>query len=154
MRKKVISILGILLLIGIITSAIIYLQPKKFKLDEKYYNEGKFLDVSGSELANMVENKESFILFEYNYFCAFRVPCEDIFKEAFKDLKIDVNQISYDEFKETKLHEKVKYAPSIILVKKGRVVKYLDASKDEDKVRYQDTLEFKNWIKEYIEVGA
>jgi hypothetical protein len=34
------------------------------------------------------------------------------------------------------------------------VVKYLDASKDEDKVRYQDTLEFKNWIKEYIEVGA
>ena len=154
MRKKLILGLSVLVLIGIVIGTVIYLQPKKFKLNEKYYNEGNFIDVSNSELTDMLENKESFILFEYNYFCAFRVPCEDIFKEAFKDLKIDVNQISYDEFKSTKLHEKVKYAPSIILVRKGKVVKYLDASKDEDKIRYQDTLEFKKWIKEYIEVGA
>ena len=56
----------------------------------------------------------------------------------------------FDEFKDTYLYDTVKYAPSVIIVHKGKVVAYLDAENDDDLKKYQDTLEFKDWLSNYI----
>ena len=58
--------------------------------------------------------------------------------------------VHYRNFKETVLNKKIKYGPSIIIVKEGKVVKYLDAEKDSDKILYQDVKKFISWTKEYI----
>ena len=52
--------------------------------------------------------------------------------------------------KKTYLYKKVKYAPSVIIVKKQKIIAYLDAEKDEDMDKYQDEKEFEKWLKKYI----
>ncbi|UKI57493.1 MAG: hypothetical protein L6V81_09270 [Clostridium sp.] len=50
--------------------------------------------------------------------------------------------IRYEEFEKTDYISKVKYAPSVLIVKNGKIVTYLDANKKEDLDRYQDTSSF------------
>ena len=108
---------------------------EKITIDKKYYNTGEFINVSNDKLSTL--DKENYILYSYNSYCAFQVPCEDVFKE----------------FKKTKFYKKIKYAPSIIIIKEGNIVAYLDPNSDDDIDKYQDANKLEEWIKEYVEIS-
>ena len=67
-----------------------------------------------------------------------------------KDNNITILSIPYEKYKLTDYVKKVKYAPSVLIINKNKVIAYLDADKDEDVNKYQDIEEFTNWVKEYI----
>ncbi len=152
MNKKLIAfIITLVVLIGIgMTIILIHNNKQKFYLEDVYYNKGELKDTTSKEIDKLVKNKKSFVLFTYNDFCTFSVPCDSVFEEASNKLNITILQIPYRDFKETVLNKKVKYGPSVIIVKEGKVVKYLDAEKDSDKILYQDVKKFISWTKEYI----
>jgi hypothetical protein len=58
--------------------------------------------------------------------------------------------ISYDEFKNTKFHDEVRFAPSVIIVKNWKIVAYLDPEKDKYLDMYQDVEKFWEWIEKYV----
>ena len=72
---------------------------EKFSLDKKYYNTGEFIKVKSDDLSKL--DNENYILYTYNNYCAFSIPCEDVFKEFMNKYKIDFLSISFDEFKNT-----------------------------------------------------
>lgn len=150
-KKLVIIIITLIALIGI-GSSIMYFSKKneKFYLDDTYYGKGGLNDISIKEVNKLIENKKSFILFTYNDFCSFSVPCDTIFEEVSKKLDIEILQIPYRDFKKTVLNKKIKYGPSVIIIKEGKVVKYLDAEKDRDKIIYQNVKKFNAWLSKYI----
>lgn len=139
MKKLIILLLPLLILTGC-------QKKEKLTLTEKYYNEGKFITV------NTLDNleKETYILYTYNNYCTFEIPCDKIFKEYMEKYKIDFISMPFKEFKNTKYYNKVKYAPSIIIIKQGKIISYLDANKNEDLNKYQDVHEFERWINKYI----
>ena len=98
-------------------------------------------------------DNENYILYTYNNYCAFSIPCEDVFKEFMNKYKIDLLSISFEEFKNTKYYKKIKYAPSIIIISKGKILAYLDPNSDDDLDKYQDANKLEEWIKEYIEIS-
>ena len=102
----------------------------KFYLTEKYYNEGKYIKTKSDNISK--NNKDNYVLFTYNNYCSLAIPCENVFEEFMKKYKIDFLSLPFDEFKNTYLYKEVKYGPSIIIVKKGKVVAYLDANNDDD----------------------
>ncbi len=120
----------------------------KIYLSNKYYNDGNFIKVKSDDLNNL-EN-ENYILFTYNNYCNMSKPCEDIFKEFMEKYKINFLSMPFDEFKKNDFYKKVKYAPSVIVVKKGKIVAYLDANSDDDLVKYQDVNEFEKWLDNYV----
>lgn len=120
----------------------------KIYLSNKYYNDGNFIKVKSDDLNNL-EN-ENYILFTYNNYCNMSKPCEDIFKEFMEKYKINFLSMPFDEFKKNDFYKKVKYAPSVIIVKKGKIVAYLDANSDDDLVKYQDVNEFEKWLDNYV----
>lgn len=124
---------------------------EKITLYEKYYNNGEFIKVNSDELSKY--DNENYILYSYNSYCAFQIPCEDIFKEFMNKYKIDLLSISFEEFKNTKYYKKIKYAPSIIIISKGKILAYLDPNSDDDLDKYQDVNKLEEWIKEYIEIS-
>ena len=67
-----------------------------------------------------------------------------------KDNNIKFLSIPFEEFKNTYLYDTIKYGPSIVIVKKGKIITYLDANDNEDLEKYQDVSKFKDWISEYI----
>ena len=152
MNKKLIIImitLVVLIAIGV-TIILTYNSKEKFYIEDTYYNKSGLQDTTSKEIDKLIKNKKSFVLFTYNDFCSFSVPCDSVFEEASNKLNITILQIPYRDFKKTVLNKKIKYGPSVIIIKEGKVVKYLDAEKDDDKILYQDVKKFNTWLNKYI----
>ena len=141
MKKAVLFIITLLLITGCKEK-----QIERFHLNNKYYNEGKFITIKNlDDLKN-----DTYVLYTYNNYCTFKIPCENIFKEYMEKYKIDFYGIPFEQFKKTSFYREVRYAPSIILVKDGKIIEYLDANKDKDLDKYQDSKKFEEWINNYI----
>ena len=141
--------LVVLIAIGV-TIIFTYNSKEKFYIEDVYYNKSGLQDTTSKEIDKLIKNKKSFVLFTYNDFCSFSVPCDSVFEEASNKLNITILQIPYRDFKKTVLNKKIKYGPSVIIIKEGKVVKYLDAEKDDDKILYQDVKKFNTWLNKYI----
>lgn len=150
--KKI--IIGIIISIIILCTIGIFINKnqsnKKVYLTKKYYEnkEQTFLQVDETEIKKLKE--DTFLLYTFNSYCKFPIPCDSIFEQFMKDNNITIVSIPYDKYKLTDYVKKVKYAPSVLIIHKNKVIAYLDADKDEDVNKYQDIDEFTNWVKEYI----
>ena len=120
----------------------------KFYLEQKYYGKNDFVKVNNKDISRL--RKENYLLFTYNNYCTFPKPCEDVFKEFIVHYDVAILSIPFDEYKKTSFYKKVKYAPSVIIVRDGKIVDYLDADSDDDLDRYQDTSAFEEWLGQYI----
>ena len=136
--KKLLLVVIILLLAGC--------DKKIVNLSDKYYNNGDYISVTNSELSDT----ETYLLYTYNNFCNLPIHCENIFKETMEKYKIDILSMPFDEFKNTTFHNKVKYAPSVLIISNGKLLAYLDANSDRDYEKYQNTEEFETWLQKYI----
>lgn len=150
MNKKIIIITIVLTILIIVPAIILNLKYEKFYINDKYYNNGEFIKITSNDLNNLINSKDSFLLYTYNDYCSLEIPCDDIFRSVMAKYKIDMYSIRYEEFEKTEYINKVKYAPSVIIVKNGKIITYLDANKKEDLDRYQDTSSFESWLNKYI----
>ena len=58
--------------------------------------------------------------------------------------------LPYEEMKKTFIYDDVKLAPSVILIKEGKIVTYLNTESNDDLPKYQDADEFEKWLTSYI----
>lgn len=121
---------------------------EKMYIDTDLYNSNEYIKVD-KDTINKKDNS-TYILFTYNNFCTMEIACDKIFDQFMKKNNIAIYSIPYEEFKDTYLHNSIKFAPSVIIVKNKKIIAYLDADKDEDYIRYQDVEEFSKWISKYI----
>lgn len=122
----------------------------KFSIEKEYYKDSKYIDVNSEDIKELKENKKSFIVFTYNNYCMLEIPCDEIFKKVMNKYNISFLYLPYEEMKNTFIYNEVKLAPSVILIKEGKIVAYLDAESNEDLLKYQDTEEFEKWLTSYI----
>lgn len=120
----------------------------KIYLDEEYYSTGNFINIKNSDLSDLKD--KNYVLFTNNNYCSMAIPCDKIFLEFMKKYKIDFIYMSFDDFKKTTFHKKIKYAPSVLVVNKCKIIAYLDANLDDDLEKYQDVNKFEDWISKYI----
>lgn len=121
---------------------------EKIYLSEEYYESHELIEVTKEELQE--KKNETYILYTYNSYCSFPIPCDSIFKEFMETYEISFLSIPFVGFKETSFYTEIKYAPSIIIIHKNKIVDYLDANSDEDIDKYQDVEELKEWLQTYI----
>jgi hypothetical protein len=149
MKKKILITSGILLVI-LLAIFLYFNNNSKFHLESKYYGNSNFIKANKKSINKLETNKESCIVYTYNAYCNLKIPCETIFKNFMTKYNISFYSVPFDEMKESYLYKKVKYAPSVIIIKNGKVIAYLDADKNADLAKYQDDEAFKNWISKYI----
>ena len=142
--KKIILII----LITILITGCKKQNTEKMYLDEKYYNESEYIEVTAKDIKEL--NQETYLVFTYNNYCNLKIPCDTIFKKVMDKYNITILSLPFEEMKQTFIYNKVKYAPSVIIVKQNKVVAYLDAEKDEDYEKYQNETEFEKWLSKYI----
>ncbi len=119
-------------------------------LEDNLYNNNEFISIDSTSINNKLDT--TYLLYTYNNYCSMKIPCENIFKSVMEEYNISMYSIPYKDFKDTYLHDTVKYAPSVIIVDKGEIISYLDPNSDEDYDRYQDTNSFTKWLKKYIQL--
>ena len=143
MNKKLLYIIPIIIVIMLLFIFYPKKNNGKFYLDKEYYNDGEFILTSYLP-------RGTYIAYVYANVCIFSVPCDSIFKEVMNKYNIDMLEISYDDMKKTKYHENVLYAPSVLIIKNGNLIAYLDAESDDDLEIYQNSDKFEEWLNNYI----
>lgn len=157
MKKKLLIIIPIIIVLCLIIGTIFILNNKvdygkeAFYLEDNLYNtKENYEEINLSDLEKLQKEKKSFVLFTYASFCPFKTPSDEIFKSVFKKSKMKLYAIGYDKLKDNEITNTIKYAPSVIIFKEGKIVSYLDANSDDDYDRYQNKKEFKSWLAKYI----
>ena len=149
-NKKYLIIVPILMLIS---ATLIILKNEKtpqFYLEDKYYEESKFIDTNAENLNELIKNKESFVLFIYQPACVTSSNFEKVLNEFLKENTVQIYKIAFSNIKQTNLSENIKYYPSFAIFNKGNMVDYLDANRDDDLKYYETKEEFKNWFTNYV----
>ena len=141
--KKIVIILICLFLTSCTSSS-------KFSIEKEYYKESKFINVKSEDIEKLKEEKKSFIVFVYNNYCLLETPCDEIFKKVMDKYNISFLYLPYEEMKKTFIYDDVKLAPSVILIKEGKIVTYLNTESNDDLPKYQDADEFEKWLTSYI----
>ena len=145
MMKKIFTILLLVVIVLISGCA------NRFYLDQEFYKtDGEFVNITSEDFDNLVY--QNYVLFVYNNYCALSVPCDEIFKQYMEENNINFLSMSYEEFKSTKLHKTVDFAPSVIVVRNWKIIDYLDSEKDEYLDMYQDVEKFWEWFEKYVYV--
>lgn len=144
--KKAIALATLLIL-----SVFFLTKKEQIYLTKKYYKSGNYIEVGSEQLEKL--KKDTYVLFTYNSYCNLKIPCETIFKKTMEKYKIDFLSTPFVEFKKTKFYKKVNYAPSVLIVSKGKIISYLDANKDSDLEKYQDDKKFEKWLQKYIKLS-
>ncbi len=142
MKKYILIFITIIILTGCSNDTIY--------LEDNLYNNNEFISIDSTSINNKLDT--TYLLYTYNNYCSMKIPCENIFKSVMEEYNISMYSIPYKDFKDTYLHDTVKYAPSVIIVDKGEIISYLDPNSDEDYDRYQDTNSFTKWLKKYIQL--
>ena len=151
-KKIVLFLIVLVMVVGCESSKNNNQADTRIYLSSKYYNNGgHYLDIRSDNLLEL-EN-DNYILYTYNPYCTFEIPCDEIFKVFMNKYQISFLSMPFSEFKKTKFYENIKYGPTVVIVQKGNIVAYLDANSNFDLDKYQNSNTFEKWIKKYIFVN-
>lgn len=153
MKKKMIIFLSALfvLIIGIV---ILFTEKneKSFYLENNYYGTNKMTEIKIDELNELIDNKESFAVFIYQPMCITSSDFESVLSDFLEDNHLSIYKIAFSSIKDTDIGKTVKYYPSFIIYKKGKIVDFLEANKDEDVDFYTSKEGFEKWFTSYIKM--
>ena len=121
-----------------------------FRLEDKYYNNSNVMTISADEYNDLIENKESFLLFIYQPLCASSNDFEQVLNEFLEEEQVSFYKLAFSSMKETDLYHDIKYYPSFAVFHEGELIGALDANSDDDTKYYKSVEEFKNWLTSYV----
>ncbi|MDD4027892.1 MAG: thioredoxin domain-containing protein [Bacilli bacterium] len=142
----------ILLLIIIVFIIIIYNKPQRFYLNEQYYENNTLININSDELIKLEETKQSFVVFVYDPLCSTSYELNNHVIEFINKYKISFYKVIFSNIKDTKINKSIKYCPSIVIYKDGKIISYLDAASNKDIIYYESSENLKMWLNKYIYV--
>lgn len=151
---KIKILLGAILTILVSTIFLIIYKPNQkvepFLLNDKYYGKKNITEIDYQNLRNLIKNKENFAIFVYQPMCITSSDFEEVLNQFLEENPLNIYKIPFSSIKDTDIGEKIKYYPSFIIYKDGKIVDYLEANKDEDVKYYSSKDEFKDWFTRYV----
>ena len=144
----------LILLSTILTLSLIYFVNQRkttFDLEKEYYNNAELIEIDSNKLKKLEDQNKNFILFVHTPgVCTFQIPFEPIVRKFITENKITIYSLPYNEIDNTSINKYLKYSPSIIIFKDGKMYKYLDPNSKKDLSYYQSLENFTKWIKESV----
>lgn len=110
----------------------------------------EFINLTPEEYEQLVANEKSFVIFVDQGGCVTADGLRGRIIEYAKLKGIKINRIMFSDMKDTSLHEKVRYYPSIAVVSDGDVVAYLRSDSDADAPIYNDYNALEEWLNSYL----
>ena len=145
----IVVVLGSILFVGAASG---WFDSHKVKLDAEYYADGaEFMELTAGEYEGLIEAKKSFVVMVDQSGCIAADRLREYVTRYMTETGILVYKMMFAEVKESSLHEKVKYYPSVAVIDKGVVRAYLRADSDEDAEVYNNYNAFREWMEKYLQ---
>ena len=151
-KKIIITAAVAAVLTGLIVCTAPFIIPafnsQQITLEQGFYNESKAIDIDKSGYEQLIADKKSFILMVDNQGCKTTSNMRQMMSEF--DLKFTYYRIYWPDTKDTNIRNKIKYFPSVTIVKNGEIVAALQADSDEDAKYYNNASDLQDWIKSHV----
>ena len=138
-KKKLLLVISVLILLSIIIFITFKVLNRNFYLDDKYYGNNEIYEIGIEEFNNLISNKESFGIFVYQPACTTSAEFEQVLYDFFKQNNMSIYKIKFSDIYEHT--DFLKFYPSFIIYKNGKMVDFLEADKDKDLKYYQSVNE-------------
>ncbi len=125
---------------------------EKFKLSEDVGKAGQLTEITASEFEKMIATRRNFIVVAHMVVCPAEFPLLDTARQYVKEAGVPVYGMVEDEFKKTAMAEVVRFLPSAVIYREGKMVDYLDAEADEDVRFYGSAQDFGEWVEKWVEL--
>lgn len=121
-----------------------------FKLEQEYYGQEEFIELNKDELNNLIDKEKTFAVFLFQPFCEAAANFNEVLKEFMSTNKLAIYKMQFKDIKGTELEKHVKYYPSLVIYKDGKLIDFLEADKDEDTKSFKYIDSFIEWFKQYV----
>lgn len=149
--KLIIIVISAFLLIAVIVVLAVFLTKQTFPLSEEFYGKDEtFINANVDEIRNLIKDKKSFAVFVYQPACRTSEDFEKIVQKYGSDHKISFLKTNFSDLKSSGLVPELKYYPSMLLYRDGKLVTFLRAGSDEDVKVYQNEADFVTWWQKYV----
>ena len=153
MKKTILIIIAILIALCLILTGLWFYEKKqKFYLEDKYYANPVAQETELSNINKLIKDKESFVLFIYQPLCTTSYSLSGILDTYSKETGLSYYTIQYSKIKGTETFDYIKYYPSFVIFKKGKMVDFLDAESDDDTEKFKESKAFADWLESYIKI--
>ena len=147
-KKKLLLVISVLILLSIIIFITFKVLNRNFYLDDKYYGNNEIYEIGIEEFNNLISNKESFGIFVYQPACTTSAEFEQVLYDFFKQNNMSIYKIKFSDIYEHT--DFLKFYPSFIIYRNGKMVDFLEADKDKDLKYYQSVDGFSEWFTKYV----
>ena len=147
-KKNLLLVISVLILLSIIIFITFKVLNRNFYLDDKYYGNNEIYEIGIEEFNNLISNKESFGIFVYQPACTTSAEFEQVLYDFFKQNNISIYKIKFSDIYEHT--DFLKFYPSFIIYRNGKMVDFLEADKDKDLKYYQSVDGFSEWFTKYV----
>ena len=110
----------------------------------------EFINVDAPGYEQLAAEKKSFVIFVDQGGCATADGLRERLMEYAKKKGIRINRIMFSEMKETTLHDKIKFYPSVAIISDGEVVAWLRADLAADAEIYNDYDALEKWLGKWL----
>ncbi len=111
---------------------------------------GEIIKINSERLKQLEDDGESFVLFISLPSCPTANEFKNMLTSYVKDKQINIYQIYNTEIDNTLISQKIKYFPTLVICKNGKVMTYLKADSDQDKQYYENVQSLDNWFNKYV----
>lgn len=150
MPKKLAASIGITAVVIMAFTAAFLLWPKQFRLEDQYYGQASYHEISADELQQLISEKKSFALFIYQPNCRASEDFENKLTNLINNKQIILEKIAFSNVKNTGLVPDLKYYPSLAIYHNGKLVNFLRTNADEDTPAYESEDGLVKWWEKYI----
>ena len=149
LKIAIASFVGISIIAGSVIFAVNILGDHRFRLDDEYYTTSEDVSIDKDEYEKLISDKKSFVVMIDKPGCVTTETMREDMANS-TDLQFKYYRMMWKYVKESSLHEYIKFAPSVAIIRKGEVKAWLSADKDEDSRYFNDIGALKEWLEKYI----
>lgn len=128
----------------------------KVSLSNEYYCgtncDNELVELSKEEYEKLMQESKSFVVFVDQDGCTTADRLRTYISNYAREAGIVIYRISFEDVRESALHDYVKYYPSVVIISRGGIRRFLRADADEDAIFYNEYDEFKKWMNELIKL--
>lgn len=148
MKKKHIlgMVAGALAAIILVVAAVMLFWDGRVVMSTEYRGEGGIGTITIDDLRKMTEEKKSFILFVSQPGCQAAEKLRGILQELITEYPIQIFEVGFSDLKDSGLANEVRFYPSLVVYRQGKVAEFLDANDSADTEAYNSLDGLRNWL--------
>ena len=152
MKRWLLGIFAVVISVGVIVTASFYIKHARFALDSEYYGAAEIQTITLDELQTLIDEQKTFGLFVSQPSCQASADLEKHLSEFLDAHPLKFYEISFSTLKDSHIIPELRFYPSFVTFRDGKVIDFLEANSDEDADAYISADGFTNWFSDYVKL--